>query len=92
MKAPPDTPADLTDYLLERDLELRRLSRRIRRQHGQLKQLIGLEHFRFYLLLEDTTAERCFVLADRMWKMGRAQGRREGPRCARARTETRVQR
>jgi hypothetical protein len=80
MSKPPDNARDLTDHLLENDRDLRRLSRKIRRQQLRLKQAIGLEHFRLYLQIEDTATEWCFTLVDRTWAVARAQGRREGRR------------
>ena len=78
----PGNPVDLMDHLLVRDPVLQRLSKRLQRQQACLKRAVGLEHFRLYLLIEDTVNERCFALVERVWRRARAfeRGRRRARR------------
>ena len=73
----PSNPADLMDYLLERDPRLHWLSSELHRRQKLLKKAVGPESYRLYLLVEDTANELCAELITRVWTIGRSLGRRE---------------
>jgi hypothetical protein len=80
MRTLPRNPADLSECLLATDPVLRALTETLYRQQRRLKRAIASEHYRLYLLLEETTNERCSRLAERVWAVAREQGRRASGR------------